>query len=525
MSIVEDIVISARLAATQGANSRERIVRESLVQGYFAAQHNHLIPLPVLLDVLTIMESPEGMPPRRTPAFYSNERGYDEIRRYDDEWLLGFHANVRRSLGSHTKLQRSEHAFSQYFPLLMSAWPGTIPRNVPITTFAKAFNSLLDDDKLIQRILDAWKGKRQISLEQWNYWFPGKLAYSSPSYESGIWGNFATGKSLLGLHERFDHMAADMYMESEDIGMSSRQQHRIKLLLRRQKAANTPLPTSYEEQDPFRGAISLSTLVQDEYGDFKMVNQIDPRISNFPPSFPTQLIKIHLCWAAAHKGVAQNFFTPQANNINGSIKISAASILQGFIALVLDDWRNALAELPVEFFAHNNRPNAFEDMGAGGERWKQQAKLHKRMPPSNFVSCFFTRTNWMEVTYEFLWQGSRRYSEWWCACLLEDDLEEFGFTRQSHSTTFAKDSQIEVRKPLWVSNEKSFPDFIDRVILLNPANQTGKICLVIREKPGLVKLSQLNATSETKRAKRPSYLNLRTAALDVLLDVLESTYL
>src|SRR5262245_50308699 len=110
------------------------------------------------------------------------------------------------------------------------------------------------------------------------------------SMRDELWNRFgATSGNPSHIAERFDHAAAQFYVTADDPPVLADQDRRIRrLVLNCKEFVSTPLVFAYEEQDPRYGAIGLSTLTEDEYGEFKIINHLAPRISSPQATIPPQ---------------------------------------------------------------------------------------------------------------------------------------------------------------------------------------------------------------------------------------------
>jgi hypothetical protein len=312
-----------------------------------------------------------------------------------------------------------------------------------------------------------------------------------------VWRLFAQDAGPLHIPERFDHRAGHGFAFAEDPPVTLDQKRKIyRLLFRRKMLVSSPLVTSWEEQDPFYGRWVLSTLCYGKYGDFKIINNNHPRLNNPPSTLPPKTAHIHLCWGIGFAGVAQ------------------ASALQTMVALLLDDWRDALQRFRCRFFLDRLSPlPRTVDAGFAGTRWRD-LKSHS-LPPARVIGSCFLRANYADLAVAGEWSISGNAVaalSWRCAFLLECDLPDLGF-RPAVSYGLAGPAAEG-----WVAEGPSrLPAGIDHVIVVPPEEGPGQFLKVV-------------SSGEEKRLepvrRRPyaitdkDYWRLRVVALDLLLEEL-----
>jgi hypothetical protein len=183
----------------------------------------------------------------------------------------------------------------------------------------------------------------------------------------------ATGKHHSA--ERFDATAAQLYFEADDPGVLGDQEQAIRRLLkRRRETTSSPNVMSYEEQDPRFGKWTTALLTLGCHGDLKFINNSYIHLNSPPKTRPPPVIDVHLCWGTRFGGA------------------SNASTLHGVAALLMDDSRDALANVNVSFHAHRLGPGpASRSIGGSGRRWRRRAP--DQLPPASMVGLFFVRAN------------------------------------------------------------------------------------------------------------------------------------
>lgn len=511
MALIDDVVVSTSLAATAPPAAARDAVSWAASAGAAAARRGSLLPLPLLLDVRAVWDRPRDFffCLRRSRPFTDDQAQYvDWLREFctaAPDWLLPTVGRQRR---------RGLAPGIGVVQLLVAVWP-SLPGS-PLDTVS-AF-SALDSDDLADSILARWSAEREESPSQWLRWFPSQAKPMMPPAAGLMWSLFAEAEGTEWLDERFDHEAARVYLDAHDPKLSPEQQRRIQRLQRRRPSSESvPFADAYVEPDPYSGAIMIATLAAGETGELKIVNRSDPRVSNPPPALPPRPFDVHLHWGHAASGLASDIEAPRYRDSNEPDRlVSAASLLQGFVALVLDDWRFAVRQLPIHFHLHCGVPNPERDrLGLGGPRWKDVFKGGKADPPPlQVVGRLFRRCSWLRLSaVGFSWGGVLFKRGWFCAVLLETDLREFGFEPRFHDW---------YAESLWTAGQSALPTCMDTVFLLAPERASGRVLSVRRltERGGLVLLPVARHPSETKGAD-PSYLELRSRALDTLLDALE----
>lgn len=305
---------------------------------------------------------------------------------------------------------------------------------------------------------------------------------------------FAAAAGGFHLAERFDDLAARLYYDAEDPTILGDQEQAIRrLLARRRQMIGTPLVTSYEEQDPHFGKWTTTVLTFGEYGDFKLVNNSYVHLNNPPITIPPRVLDVHLCWGARFAGAPY------------------ASVLHGVTALVIDDWRHALQDVPVRFHLHRLGPvpHAVE-LGRGGRRWRHRDA--GRLPPAKPIGALFARANRARAIQPFAMDDRREQTakSWWCACLLERDLPSLGF-RPGEGTS------VDGHQNTWSASDCGLPRPIDHVIVVPPDEGDGVFHRVV-SRDGLTVLDPIRRGREDVDVRW--WQRLRVQALDLALDEL-----
>jgi hypothetical protein len=291
--------------------------------------------------------------------------------------------------------------------------------------------------------------------------------------------------------ERFDHAAARLYLGAGTFPVAPDQAAIIQRLKILSEQRSTPLVEEYVKQDPHYGCVSLAALVQGTYGEFLITNNRDPRLNHNPMVPPPIDLAVHLCWGI------------------GYTTASSDHALQGVVALLLDDWRSALAPLRVNFHAHRMSPRPLSrQLGRTGPRWHDAGG--ESLPPAEAVGILFERANCADAALVDSWrieQGDR--GGWFCACLSPGDLPELDFKPLDADANLARQS--------WVSRRALLPYPISHVLLVPPGPGVGAVMRVVWLTEG-VRLEPLDL--RWRGLPNEHYENLRSRALDLLLAVI-----
>jgi len=323
--------------------------------------------------------------------------------------------------------------------------------------------------------------------------------------------------------ESFDYAAARLYVTAQDPPSASDHDPRVRRLIMRKQFVSVPLVTAYEEQDPRYGHIVLSTLTKEDYGEFQIVNHLDPRISSPQASIPPHDMAIHLCWGTGFAGISESY------SPGGRERIAYASILQGLVALLLDDWRETLRLLPVKFFLHRMRPyrkygRNMVDSIKGGRRWRQ-LKAQETTPPAKYVDVvglIFERADAVSVSLQRDWRIAPDQSPdhgWWCGCALRCDLPKLGFREKTSGLQHGGRHLLG-----WEAERSALPNRLSHLIVIDgPAGQ-GNILRVHSSPGGLGRMTLYPMRRYHHLAKNDDYsfCALRKAAMNLALDELQA---
>lgn len=523
--------VLVRCAATSGAfsNRSEAQVRQALQWAQRSYRYDIKPPLPYILDCVTLL--PEAsylntLPERVVPE----SKGATEQPFSDsyDHWLylvckglLDYVSNkdIESShdllSGGNSREVLFQNRTVDLFHYMLVSWQlvaGT--GSFPIVSDSP---NLIDEKKLY----DYWCEPRSGKMDLWEYvWNEQcsaqvlKIAAETNEGESsdhprhtgrkeklGIaWSVFNHGSNPGSIVDVFDHHALRYYDRAKTLQLSHAQSSRIRKLKKIMKARiNLPVTTSYEEQDPYFGAITLSTLLLEELGEHQIVNNSDPRISSPPASLPPRTLHIHICWGHGHRSISAD-----AKEEGNSPR------LNGLVALVLDDLRSHLFGLPLEFHLHRIAP--YPDRVDGircGVAWRAGGKL----PSGKEIGCIFRRPRHFD-----LFERSQPFSvdnsshsvlHWYVALLNESDIGDYGFAwYNGHS-----------RKSLSLTNKNTMDEHVSHCVVIDTKSEKGNVFFIQKhtqvDKPVHPCLFHVN------NLPRESFLSLRSRMLDFTLDEIE----
>ncbi len=457
---------SVALTATNGQAYKPGIVRKALDMGLYTAQHGHPLPLPLLLDVFALMTS---SPPfnhliRELPNPPIQMTAYDA-------WLLRFCEHAWQSFGS---VQPSEQLLS-FGALLMGLWPKHDQK--PCRKWVKAYDALT---KRPEEILVKWREPTRSTVASlWNSWFkrlPVKLAFPHAPY---LWGKFHNNL----LHERFDHVAAQLYLEAPSLSLNPYAEQVIRKLERRSKNIIPPYPDSYQELNPLRGPMTLDTLTKDlDYVMRKYADGGGVRLSNPVSSVPERVFNVYLYWVNGYAGLTT----------------TAASILQALAVLLIDDWRFVMQNLPIHVHAHNANL-ASQETFCPGPRWEPVSM------PQTAVKLFFDRPNWAKITPTPLQMNSVS-ADWACVCLLATDLAEFGIRKQDTPTG-----------TIWIDHKACLPEWVSNIVIIETNGDFSHVCKVTRSNSQSTAIVPLPWPNWLSQKRDTVFHSVRERILDVML--------
>ncbi len=498
MSLQDDLVASAARAATDGALRTTEDVLTALDCGARAAEHGKAVPLHVLLDVRAWLTGPTGI---RPPARAGAVAGYDE-------WLRAVTRQARTKLAPSETSARSATP-TDPLPVVLATWPPEAQGQESIAWMA-AYRALASDPAAVDQILNEWRGSRVVAKRAWAdlpklaaaATVPASAAVAARWHESQC----GDGEAKGWLFESVDLDAARMYLDAEDPPVEADQARRIRRLRRRERAWSQHPPEGFEEPD-MNARPTLADLVQDSW-EWKLVNGTFRGIGKPISSVPHQRLGIHVCWA---HGL-------------GSLDRGETPALRAVVALMIDDWRSALRDLPIVFLVHGGqRAESVGQgiLGRGGVRWKALATRDGAFPDRDVVANLFHRTTWTADAHSdpgrrklaSTLRGRRRGAEWWCLVVLESDLPELGFTR---------------RRPQdpWLGSDDLLPRHLGRVVAIDTERSRGEIYRLARgpvgERASAVALRPAIECARHPRDGHAHYWPLRVQALNMVVTAIEA---
>jgi hypothetical protein len=516
---LEAVIRSAALAATEPpAAGAERLIDWAAAAAARAARRGGYLPLPLLLDIrnLWLSDEPPSSSLRATPP------GSQAARDYLD-WLLDWDGQCGLWLSRDLRVGDLSREGWDPVPLLAGMRRtaaegngGTPPR---LAAEPSAF-ALLGAEPHRTKVRQVWANPAGLTDPALLDWL-GALKDGQTSLAGVLWSlwnsRHAGNSRAAWLDQAFDHEAARLYLGAPDLQPTAAQHGRITHLRRRRPSAEIErFPTSYEDLNPYCGHYTLATLTQGTLGEHKIVNDTDIRLAGRPRVRPPRALDIRLHWAFGPSGLLGHHAAPAFGDgpLDPAVRPQDDSLLQGFAALVLDDWRDALQGLPIEFHAGPlNGPAAGSDRyGKGGPRWKPRESLTGILPPARMVTRFFTRCDWVALTqvapHDPLASPDR---SWGVLTLLECDLPYLGFDQAD-----ARDGRgwptWEVREGGTGAGVPAIPAAVSLVILIGSAAGDGWLCRVRRHRGLLLEPSQrIDAKTDF------GLKGLRSAALDHLL--------
>ena len=545
MDLKQAIMETAACAATAGAPASDGMIRAALHEGRRAARYGCNLPLFVTLDVMATLsrtgrnQAGEAMllayPFRATSSAAATGPSPLSVSEYED-WLSGLCRHLLVSL-SYPAAQANSHP-ADFLPVLMNEWerlggpPAGSPLAKPAREWVNAYDELLADG-FAGRIGLLWSGSRSVDPALWKQWWPDRrveAAADEPSPAS------LRPPIMLGLfssdtvHEDFDLAAGFIYEQSDDLVPDHDQRRRIRQLRQSLPCTSIPFTTAYEEPDPRYGIIALSTLSQDEaYVDFHFANETYARINNRHEQRPPRRVHVHLAWICGYGGIRtlQSIGCVSTARLREGTacsrrlaKCSQASVLQACVLLVLDDWRELLAGLPITYSLHRSYPKPVSVcVGRGGRRWKcacGQRRLRQSQHgwPAGAIQALLRRTTCVDtVAGDPQWQvndhGSGYSANWWCGCATAADLRALGF-RDLPGNGHA----------CMAGPAHALPSCFAHVVRIDDAAGTGTIYGVRRD-AGELHLVPTPTSPYAVAGTDPSFIRLRSQALDTFISVLE----
>ncbi len=519
----------AESACAGNPGSRASLFK-ALEWGQRAAGQGCALPLPLLLDLAEWLARREGPPSGAAQALNPPEPGPTGF----DRWVWELAGLIRDFVGvrmedlslyqtelSPAGIRRlgdpepSRADEPDELPFLMWA-----VRNAPTESsesLAEAWALLRRSEQMQEALIEAWRGPRPPAQDpRWNWWSRFQVGEPEDPSAAGLWSRFATDAGAEWLHDRLDHVGAEIYLQGGAVDPTAQQARRIDLLQRRRNEVFfTPMTTCYEELDPFQGAIALSTLSMGEYGMYKIANRSAVWISNPPSARPSHDVHVHLTWTCRFEGLQQ---TASWSVPGEPLVAPAASLLQGIVALVLEDWRSALRHLPVRFHLHRDGDEREElNLGPGGPRWRGPG-ARTGLPPAQAVARLFRRDSLAllaegEADWTVPPGSADNAFHYWFGFILAEDLRSLGFQETLETDGFQAG---------WEGPPGRLPDCLSRLAILDPAPHMDRLDWSLAEvrREGRDLLRPRTRCPEPGGEPHPCPA-LRRSTLDVLLEALD----
>jgi hypothetical protein len=320
--------------------------------------------------------------------------------------------------------------------------------------------------------------------------------------------------------ERFDHSAAEFYVTAQDPSPATDDDTRVRKLILRQLSVRIPWTDEFSELDPRYGKITRSTLANGDYGEFQIVSNRAIKLFKPQTSIPPRVLRIHLCWGVGLAGIAAYHVAAKDTPPRAD-----ASVLQGLVASLLDDWQLALGWLPdnlrVKLFLHRMHDPAYVEVETSRRRWRLNTAEESPLR-AEVVRLIFKRSDAVTVSYAKNWELNNKTAggiAWRCGCLLRDDLKGLGFVemksfaRQDYSNSLG-----------WESYSSPLPANLSHVITVDPSTGDCSILAVFATpgNTGRMTLQPLRRYPCQTSKHDLSFCALRVAARKFMLDEVQA---
>lgn len=533
--------VACTASSAEYCDNHEKACHDVLHETIRAAQHNCILPLPVGFDLASIIAQPWF---RRT--LHHCESGSMELACRYNTWLRKF-ANEQKHVLSRTGTGRYRFAAcgdgqsteGDLLALVIYAWEShkTEEYEHP-REWIQLCRYILEKPELISKMCTLWAGPRSFNSKIWSRWCAiGPQDNKKTVSRAHIWSRLSTGHSLAFWPELFDHGAGHIYLDSEDISLLADQARRIrKLRARRRNPFSTPFVTSIEHQDPNFGVDPISLYLPDDFDEIahrKYNHEI--ALLNAPPKRrDPNVVRVHLCWQFG-LGSVGNYDNclryvreeSQASDSDESspeqrVNLSRASMLSGFMALVLDDFRCFLQGLPLRFYIRCGSPHPLGCYASRpGRRWKTAIRRARRLPPSRVVTTLFRRpshvsTALTEPKWRLTDKVDWRVSDCWLLCMHKSDLSCFGFSEHKIGRSKEESEQVCLTAPT-----KSLPEHTTHLITVDRPDNKGTIYRVSGKTRHSEQVTLRPMVTERPDVEFVPFAPVRYALLDVIIDELQ----
>jgi hypothetical protein len=205
---------------------------------------------------------------------------------------------------------------------------------------------------------------------------------------------------------------------------------------------------------------------------------------------------------------------------------SHAAILNSFIALLLDDWRNALSGINVLFRLYQILPilRTVDDIKPG-LRWKDMLldKDIKQIssPFAEAVNLLFRRINITDLLehkqadWARMELGLSSKYGWCCAVLLSSELVNLGFVRARRANSILD---------TWEAPSDVLPQQLSHLIVIDPGTLAAGVYNIVQQYRGQSIRLQQAIQDKQPEEKSFSFAAVRRQAIDILLSVLEAHF-
>jgi hypothetical protein len=197
-------------------------------------------------------------------------------------------------------------------------------------------------------------------------------------------------------------------------------------------------------------------------------------------------------------------------------------VLQAFVALVLDDWRCAVAgrTSQVRFRLHRAWPApADADAGLPGRRWKTRSREPWGTVPTAaavrllFERCTFSAVGRRPLRWEEPEASQLSSGGWWCGFVLRGDLEALSFQVAS-----GLDEVAGIPPAAWSAGRGVLPERLENLTVVDPRDGSVGVYHIQHGERDCRLLSVW--TQRTAGVPEVSFANARRQACDLFLNVL-----
>lgn len=566
---VESLPQTAACAAVSGRQGTREHVRNAIAAGLQAASHATYLPLPVLLDLDVLLGGDDRLeiPWRRSscrPAVL-----YDRV-------LGRICEQVRRCLADQNA--PSAGSVPDYVFLSTLQWcpPQAIRSGSDYRQrcriWADAYTEWQQNESAVEQILDCWRRPRMNASVLWNEVAPAGKPTSDSEHSrrkvnpDDIWFLFRWYDNSRQVAEKFDHHAGQLYFDADDPEVLPDQTHRIRRLHQRINTYELPVKMTPDEQSLLIGDYPLSLLITEPFEHLacRLINHWDPRLNRPPTCNPPRRVHLHICWTSgmASEATRHGFVKtgasqqrpagtkpnapadsgPESESRTSLVRTSYASTVQVLTALIVDDLRTALRGLPVSVHMHRTAaaPIAGFSVNAGepGTRWKETVFGGGKLPRADVIHLLFRRRLITETEQRSpgfripadergFHRTERHPQHWFLGVVWKGDLVDDDTTghRAIGHIRFQPLNRIQnsCTVSAWRCRAEDIPEYLTHLLLVDRGNGTGQFFEIRRERRNVRLLPRRQHRSGPSAGLNdPSFVDLRTDILDLVLDALET---